>query len=99
MGSDGTITTDLETDYSTIVNFVNNFPVIGTRRAQSTLRVRDGDSIVIAGLFSDLDTSTLSKVPLLGDLPLFGELFKSRSRTHSKDEVVFLITPHLVVEP
>jgi type IV pilus assembly protein PilQ len=99
VGSDGTITTDLETDYSTIVNFVNNFPVIGTRRAQSTLRVRDGDSIVIAGLFSDLDTSTLSKVPLLGDLPLFGELFKSRSRTHSKDEVVFLITPHLVVEP
>ena len=99
VGSDGTITTNLETDYSTIVNFVNNFPVIGTRRAQSTLRVRDGDSIVIAGLFSDLDTSTLSKVPLLGDLPLFGELFKSRSRTHSKDEVVFLITPHLVVEP
>jgi type IV pilus assembly protein PilQ len=99
VGSDGTITTELETDYSTIVNFVNNFPVIGTRRAQSTLRVRDGDSIVIAGLFSDLDTSTLSKVPLLGDLPLFGELFKSRSRTHSKDEVVFLITPHLVVEP
>jgi type II secretory pathway component GspD/PulD (secretin) len=99
VGSDGSITTDLETDYSTIVNFVNNFPVIGTRRAQSTLRVRDGDSIVIAGLFSDLDTSTLSKVPLLGDLPLFGELFKSRARTHSKDEVVFLITPHLVVEP
>jgi type II secretory pathway component GspD/PulD (secretin) len=98
VGSDGAITTDLETDYSTIVNFVNNFPVIGTRRAQSTLRVRDGDSIVIAGLFSDLDAKTISKVPLLGDLPLFGELFKNRQRTHSKDEVVFVVTPHLVPE-
>jgi len=99
VGSDGSITTDLETDYSTIVNFVNNFPVIGTRRAQSTLRVRDGDSIVIAGLFSDLDTATLSKVPLLGDLPFLGEIFKNHARTHTKDQVVFLITPHLVQEP
>ena len=98
VGSDGSITTDLETDYSTIVNYVNNFPVIGTRRAQSTLRVRDGDSIVIAGLFSNLDTTTISKVPLLGDIPLFGELFKNHNRTHTKDEVVFLITPHLVPE-
>ena len=99
VGSDGTITTDLETDYSTIVNFVNNFPVIGTRRAQSTLRVRDGDSIVIAGLFSDLDQSTISRVPFLSDIPFLGEFFKNRSRTHTKDQVVFLITPHLVPEP
>jgi len=98
VGSDGAITTDLETDYSTIVNYVNNFPVIGTRRAQSTLRVRDGDSIVIAGLFSDLDTTTFSKVPWLAEIPLFGELFKNRARTHTKDEVVFVITPHLVPE-
>jgi type II secretory pathway component GspD/PulD (secretin) len=98
IGADGSITTDLETDYSTIVNFVNGFPVIGTRRAQSTLRVHDGETIVIAGLFQDLDTKTLSKVPLLADLPLFGELFKNRVKEHVRDEVVFLITPHLVAD-
>jgi type IV pilus assembly protein PilQ len=98
IGADGSITTDLETDYSTIVNFVNGFPVIGTRRAQSTLRVHDGETIVIAGLFQDLDTKTLSKVPFLADVPLFGELFKNRVKEHVRDEVVFLITPHLVVD-
>jgi type II secretory pathway component GspD/PulD (secretin) len=96
IGSDGAITTDLHTDYSTIVNFVNNYPVIGTRKAQSTLRVRDGETIVIAGLFQDLDASTLSKVPFLADIPVVGELFKNRMRSHTRDEVVFLITPHLV---
>jgi type IV pilus assembly protein PilQ len=96
IGSDGAITTDLQTDYSTIVNFVNNYPIIGTRKAQSTLRVRDGETIVIAGLFQDLDASTLSKVPFLADIPIVGELFKNRMRQHTRDEVVFLITPHLV---
>jgi type II secretory pathway component GspD/PulD (secretin) len=96
IGADGAITTDLETDYSTIVNFINGFPIIGTRKAQSTLRVRDGQTIVIAGLFQELDARTLTKVPLLAEIPLLGEIFKNRLRSHIKDEVVFLITPHLV---
>ncbi len=98
VGVDGAITTDLQTDYSTIVNFVENFPVIGTRRAQSTLRVQDGQTIVIAGLFQDLDASTVSKVPFIGDIPVLGELFKNRIHSHTRDEVVFLITPHLVAD-
>jgi type II secretory pathway component GspD/PulD (secretin) len=98
IGADGAITTELETDYSTIVNFINNFPVIGTRKAQSTLRVRDGETIVIAGLFQDVDASSVSKVPFLGDLPVVGEIFKNRQRSNAKDEIVFLITPHLVAD-
>ncbi|GAC1530346.1 MAG: hypothetical protein NVS2B8_18390 [Vulcanimicrobiaceae bacterium] len=96
IGRDGTITTNLETDYSQVNDFVNGFPVVTTRKAQSTLRVRDGETIVIAGLFSDVDVRTLTKVPFLGDLPFIGELFRNRVRTHNRDEVVFLITPHLV---
>ncbi len=98
IGTDGTITTDLETDYSQVNDFVNGFPIVTTRKAQSTLRVRDGETIVIAGLFSDVDTRTLTKVPFLGDLPIIGELFRNRARTHNRDEVVFLITPHLVAD-
>jgi type II secretory pathway component GspD/PulD (secretin) len=96
IGVDGAITTELSTDYSQFISFVSNFPVIGTRKAQSTLRVRDGETIVIAGLFSDVDQSTVSKVPFLGDIPILGEIFKNRQHSHTKDEIVFLITPHLV---
>lgn len=98
IGTDGTITTDLETDYSQVDNFVGNFPIVTTRKAQSTLRVHDGETIVIAGLFSDVDVTSLTKVPFLGDIPIIGEIFKNRTRRHSRDEVVFLITPHLVAD-
>jgi len=98
IGADGVITTDLETDYSQVTGLIQNFPIITTRKAQSTLRVRDGETIVIAGLFADIDTATLTKVPFLGDIPFLGEVFRNRTRQHSKDEVVFLITPHLVTD-
>jgi type II secretory pathway component GspD/PulD (secretin) len=96
IGADGAITTDLETDYSQVTGTIANFPIVTTRKAQSTLRVRDGETIVIAGLFSDVDRSTMTKVPFLGDIPFIGEVFRNRARDRSKDEVVFLITPHLV---
>jgi type II secretory pathway component GspD/PulD (secretin) len=96
IGVDGAITTDLETDYSQVTGTIANFPIVTTRKAQSTLRVRDGETIVIAGLFSDVDRSTMTKVPFLGDIPFLGEIFRNRMRDRSKDEVVFLITPHLV---
>jgi type II secretory pathway component GspD/PulD (secretin) len=98
VGADGVITTDLETDYSQVTGTIANFPIITTRKAQSTLRVRDGETIVIAGLFSDVDSRSLSKVPFLGDIPFIGEIFRNRARNRSRDEVVFLITPHLVVD-
>jgi type IV pilus assembly protein PilQ len=96
IGRDGAITTELETDYSQVTGTVSSFPIITTRKAQSTLRVGDGETIVIAGLFSDVDQKTLTKVPFLGDIPFIGEVFRNRERQHSRDEVVFLITPHLV---
>jgi type II secretory pathway component GspD/PulD (secretin) len=98
IGIDGMITTDLETDYSQVTGTIANFPIISTRKAQSTLRVHDGETIVIAGLFADIDSNTLTKVPFLGDIPIIGEIFRNRARNHSKDEVVFLITPHLVID-
>jgi type IV pilus assembly protein PilQ len=98
IGTDGAITTDLETDYSQVTGLVQSFPIITTRKAQSTLRVRDGETIVIAGLFSDVDSRTLTKVPFLADIPFIGEIFKDRQHDHNRDEVVFLITPHLVID-
>lgn len=98
IGADGTIVTDLETDYSSPQPGPQGFPIISTRKAQSTLRVRDGETIVIAGLFQDIDSKTLTKVPFLGDLPFIGEIFRQRVNRHDRDEVIFLLTPHLIAD-
>lgn len=96
IGADGTITADLHPEYSQIIGFNNNFPIIANRKLDATLRVRDGETIVLGGLFQDVDSTTVTKLPLLGDLPVLGGVFRNRERQHTKDEVVFFITPRLM---
>ena len=62
----------------------------------ATLRVHDGETIVLGGLFQDVDSETITKFPILGDLPVLGTFFRNRQTTHSKDEVVFFLTPHIL---
>lgn len=69
---------------------------IGTRNASTTLRLKDGETQVLAGLISDEDRSTASRVPGLGDLPLLGRLFSSQRDERSKTEIVLLITPRVL---
>ncbi len=74
----------------------NGLPEITFRRASTNLRVKDGQSIVIGGLINEFTTRTTSKVPLLGDLPLLGNLFRRSASRQSKTEVVIIITPHIL---
>ncbi|CAN5905132.1 tetratricopeptide repeat protein [soil metagenome] len=69
---------------------------IGTRNASSVLRLKDGETQILAGLISDEDRSIASKVPGLGDLPVLGRLFASHSDDNQKTEIVLSITPHLI---
>jgi general secretion pathway protein D len=69
---------------------------IGTRAANTVLRLRDGETQVLAGLISDEDRKSASKVPGLGDFPVLGRLFSSHNDTKNKTEIVLLITPHVV---
>jgi general secretion pathway protein D len=69
---------------------------IGTRNTGTTLRLKDGETQVLAGLISDEDRSTASRVPGLGDLPLVGRLFSSQRDERSKTEIVLLITPRIL---
>jgi type II secretory pathway component GspD/PulD (secretin) len=96
IGADGNITVTLDTDYSQILSFVGTYPVIGTRHVTNVFRTGTDQTIVIAGLFEDVTNDTLQKVPLLGDIPILGEVFRNRTTSHTRDEVVFLITPHIV---
>jgi type IV pilus assembly protein PilQ len=96
IGADGTITAELHPEFSQIIGFNNNFPIIANRKVDATLRVHDGETIVLGGLFQDIDSETVTKLPFLGDLPVLGGVFRNRQRTHTKDEVVFFITPHVL---
>lgn len=69
---------------------------IGTRTANTILRMHDGETQILGGLISDEDRRTADKVPGLGDLPVFGRLFTSNNRTNDKTEVTLLITPHII---
>jgi type II secretory pathway component GspD/PulD (secretin) len=96
IGDDGSITAELHPEYSQIMGFNNAFPIVANRRVDSTLRVRDGETIVLGGLFSDIDSDTVTKLPFLGDVPVLGSVFRNRQRSHTHDEVVFYITPHVL---
>ena len=69
---------------------------IGTRNAATVLRLKDGETQVLAGLISDEDRQSASKIPGLGDLPLVGRLFSTHRDEANKTEIVLLITPHIV---
>jgi type II secretory pathway component GspD/PulD (secretin) len=96
IGDDGSITADLHPEYSQIIGFNQSFPIIANRKLDSSLRVRDGETIVLGGLFQDVDSDTVTKFPLLGDLPVLGGVFRNRQHSRNKDEVVFFITPHVI---
>lgn len=69
---------------------------VGTRNANTTLRLRDGETQVLAGLISDEDRRNAASVPGLSKLPVLGRLFSSHDDTVDKSEVVLLITPHVI---
>jgi general secretion pathway protein D len=69
---------------------------IGTRKTNTVLRLRDGETQILAGLINDQDQRNATRVPGLGDFPVLGRLFSSTSDTIAKTEIVLLITPRLM---
>ena len=73
-----------------------NIPGVQTRRASTTLELRDGESFAIAGLIQQDMTTQVSQVPLLGSLPIIGSLFRSTSFQKGETELLIVVTPRLV---
>jgi general secretion pathway protein D len=69
---------------------------VGTRNASTTLRLKDGETQILAGLINDEERNSVDKVPGLGDLPILGRLFSNSKGTKNKTEIVLLVTPHIV---
>ena len=93
---------ELEPEVSTIdfnngVRF-NGFvvPALRTRRAKTGVELRDGQSFALAGLLDNTETKTLSRIPLVSDIPILGALFKSKSFEKKETELMFIVTAHMV---
>ncbi len=71
-------------------------PSLATRSVESEMTLKDGQSFLIAGLVNNQVTEEFSKIPGLGDLPILGQFFKSRSISKSQDELLVMVTPHIV---
>jgi type IV pilus assembly protein PilQ len=61
-----------------------------------TIRLRDGQTLILSGIIQDSDRTTVSKIPILGDLPLIGSLFRSTNRSNQRNEVIVLLTPQIM---
>jgi len=93
---------ELEPEVSTL-DFVNGvrfngftIPALRTRRAKTGVELRDGQSFALAGLLDNNEAQTLSKVPGLGDVPILGNLFKSKSFQKKESELMFIVTAQIV---
>jgi pilus assembly protein CpaC len=86
-----------ELDFSTAVQFEGFVtPGLTTRKTETVIELADGQSFAIAGLMRETARDAMSKFPLLGDIPVLGALFRSRSFQRNETELIIIATPHLV---
>ena len=71
-------------------------PIIGQKKIEHEIRLADGESSLIGGIFDDSQTRSLSGIPGLAQIPILGYLFGQRTQDHAQDETVFVITPHII---
>jgi type IV pilus assembly protein PilQ len=96
--SEGTIflNVDVENTLPDFGNAVNGNPTLITQQATTQVLVTDGGTVVIGGVIQTNNSLSISQVPLLGDIPYLGNLFKHRSIKTSDQELIFFITPRIV---
>jgi hypothetical protein len=97
---DNLITVRLEPEVSTVREFLPTpsgpVPRLTTRKAATTITVRNGQSIIIGGLIAAEERRTTIKVPLLGDIPIIGALFRTTTTDRQETEVIFVVTPQIL---
>lgn len=102
IGADGSITLYIHPYVSSITSYLQtpqgNYPQTSRRETQTTIMVKNGETIVIGGLLRDNEINILKKFPLLGDLPLLGEIFRHRTKQKTHSEVMIMITCEIIGE-
>ncbi|HEY0412094.1 MAG TPA: secretin N-terminal domain-containing protein [Allosphingosinicella sp.] len=93
---DGYVSSHVFCVVSSVTGFSQGYPTISQREAETSATVRDGDAFIIGGLSQEDVISTKTKVPLLGDVPLVGQLFRTDRHTQAKTELYIVVTPHII---
>ena len=96
IASDGRVTTQVFSEVSTIIDYVQNTPRIAVRQALTSGIVSDGESLVVGGLLQQTELRQLRKIPGLGDIPLIGGFFRSRTTSMQDTNLYVVITPHVL---
>ncbi len=99
IGNDGYIRMDIYPKDSDGLLKPNDIPDETTTELRTNVIVKDGETIVIGGLFRDVVITTREQVPLLGNLPLLGAAFRGTKDTVQREEVIIMLTPHIIEEP
>lgn len=95
----GRINSMIHAEVSNIGEYMDNgLPIITTRSADSVINLDSGAPIVIGGLMDSSESKRISKIPLLGDIPILGEFFKHTSKSRDKRELIIVVTPYLISE-
>lgn len=107
ISQDGYVSLNLKPSYATIKEQIRTENALGGSDIAATLlqrrnlnlsniRIKDGETLILGGLVQEVETKTTSKVPVLGDIPVMGMLFKGSTNRIEKQELVILITPHII---
>ncbi len=98
---DGFVTMKIKPEVSSVTRTLttalgNEVPIVETSTAETTVMVRDGTTIVIAGLMKDETIENEKKIPILGDIPILGFAFRSKQEKVTKTELIFFLTPSII---
>jgi len=97
VNSDGLITLRVSPSVTEIADTTTtNQPVLNTRKLNSTVQLHDGQTLALAGLLQNNLTEIVKKIPLLGDLPILGALFRSTNYQQNKTDLLIAVTPHII---
>ena len=94
--NNGELTVALHPVVNSLTGFFNLVPEISTRDTQTTVHLRDNETLVIGGLIQENTQRTESRIPLLGSLPLIGRAFRNENTTSTRNELIIVVTPHIL---
>ena len=103
VNDEGMILVELKPEISSLLGFDELTPEVvaprfATRQAETQVLVRDGDTIAIGGLISEIEVDSVRKVPLLGDIPGLGFLFSQKTKTKDKTDLIFFVTVRVITD-
>ena len=90
------ITVTLHPAVNSLAGINNGIPQISTRETQTTVAMQEDQTLIIGGLIEDSTSRSETRIPILGDLPLVGRLFRNQTLNHTRNELIITVTPHIV---